>query len=172
MANHTLIMRTAQCSVDMLDHTGIIGIGECPFRGDTIIVYLIGGGIVLAVLVVVRVIPSFLTCMRLRNYLMSRTSNTSARVICTFEGVFYFVLVINFIFLILGTYTTFAEAKPPSCTGSPESLPNCCDPFVFVTSGIFTVFQYVLYVVTAVFVCLVICCLRSKGVEDQDGTDM
>ena len=137
-------------------------------------VYLIGGGIVLATLVVVRVIPSFLICMRLRNYLMSRTSNTSARVLCTLEGVFYFVLLINFIFLILGTYTTFVEAKPPSCTGTPGAAPHCCDPFVFVSSGIFTVFQYVLYVVTGVFVCLVVCCLRSrsKGVEDQDGTDM
>ena len=72
----------------------------------------------------------------------------------------------NVISLVLGTYTTFAEAKPPNCTGAPGgTAPNCCDPFVFVSSGIFTVFQYVLYVVTGVFVCLVMCCIRSMDKE-------
>ena len=146
-------------------YTGVVGIGDCPFRSNTIVTYLIGGGIVLAILIAIRTLPSVMTCIRNRDYCSTRNSNTCAGCICSIETLFYIVLVVNIIALVLGTYTTFAEAKPPSCTESPASVSNCCDPFVFVSSGILTAFQYVLYVVTALFVCLVLCCIRSMDKE-------
>lgn len=139
--------------------------GNCPFRNHTIIIYLIGGGIVLAITVILRGFPSILTCMRNRNYCSMRDSSSSGECICATEILFYIAMFINFITLILGLYTTFAESKPPSCYLSPGSAPDCCDAFVYVSCATFTVLQCVLYAFSGLFVCLVVCCIRSMDKE-------
>ena len=140
----------------------MIGIGECPFRGDTIIVYLIGGGILLGLMVLLRIVPSLLSCMRARNWCMSRDSTRSAKGICSIEALFYLFLLINLIVLFLGTYTIFTEGKPPpTCSDFPLLAPDCCDAFVYVSSATFTISQYILYVLTSLYLCLVLCCIRS-----------
>ncbi len=140
---------------------GVIGIGECPFRADTIIVYLIGGGILFVLMVILRIVPSLLSCMRARNWFMSRDSTCSAKGICFIEALFYLFLLINLIVLFLGTYTIFTEGEPPTCSDFPSLAPNCCDVFVYVSSATFTVSQYILYVFTSLYLCLVLCCIRS-----------
>lgn len=142
-----------------------MGIGECPFRGDTIIVYLIGGGILFSLMVLARVLPSILTCLRARNVCMSRNSARSAKGICSIETVFYLFLFLNLLVLFLGTYTIFTEAEPPSCSDFPSEAPNCCDVFVYVSSATFTVAQYILYVFTGLYLCLVLCCIRNMKVD-------
>lgn len=137
-----------------------MGIGDCPFRGNSLVIYLIGGGVLLALLVSIRTVPSVMTCIKNRNYLSTGNSNTWGGCICALEAFFYIFLVLNVIALILGTYTTFAERKPDGC-----SIPsnNCCETFVYLASATFTVFQFVLYAFSGLFVCLVMSCIRSMG---------
>ncbi len=92
---------------------------------------------------------------------MDRGSSRSAKGICSIEIVFYFFLLVNFLVLFLGTYTIFTEAEPPSCSDSLSSVPNCCDVFVYVSSATFAVSQYLLYVFSGVYLCLVLCCIRN-----------
>lgn len=147
--------------------TGAIGIGNCPFRNNTIIIYLISGGIILAITVLLRGIPSIMTCIRNRNYCSTRESSIYGECICATETFFYIAMLINFIALILGLYTTFADSRPSSCL-STGLTPDCCDVFVYVSSATFTVFQCVLYAFSALFVCLVLCCIRSMD-KDMRG---
>ncbi len=139
--------------------------GNCPFRNNTITIYLIGGGAILVVTVILRGFPSMLTCIRNRNYCSTRESSSCVECICATEVFFYIAMLINFIALILGTYTTFAEPQPPSCFLTPGSAPDCCDVFVYISCATFTVLQYVLYGFSGLFVCLVLCCIRSMDKE-------
>ncbi len=145
----------------VLFSSGVVGIGECPFRGDTIIVYLIGGGILFAMMVLLRILPSILTCLRARNLCMSRDSPRSTKGICSIEMSFYVLLLLNLLSLFLGTYTIFTEPKPPSCTDFPMEVPNCCDVFVYVSGATFTVSQYILYVFTVLYLFLALGCVRN-----------
>ena len=119
----------------------------------------------LAVTVILRGAPSIMTCIRNRNYFSTKETSSCGECICAIETIFYIMAVINFIVLILGTYTTFVEPKPDSCFVSPSSAPNCCDSYVYVTSAIFSAFQYLLYASTGLFVCISWSCI--KRMDDQ-----
>ncbi len=116
-------------------------------------------------MVLMRVLPSIMTCLRNRNYFSMKESSACGECICATETMFYIVMIINFIVLILGTYTTFVEPQPVSCSLSPVSASNCCDTLVYVSSAAFAALQYVLYAFTGLFVCVVLSCIRGMDKE-------
>jgi len=139
--------------------SGIVGFEECPGNSNAIIVYLLLGGSLVGVFIVVRSLPSLMTCFRNRNYLNTGESNTFTSCICVLEIAFYVLAVVNFIILILGTVWIFQDTSLPSC--SSERAVDCCTSYVYVVSAFFNVFQYIMYAISAIYVCLVATCIRK-----------
>jgi hypothetical protein len=148
--------------------TGFAGINECPYRKNSLIGYLIGGGILLGVTLLFRSIPSVATIGKNHNWCRTRNSSSCSGGICAFEVLFYIILAINVIVIILGSYWTF-DGKPPfEC---PRDDPDCsdyCQEGVYVGAVIFLILQYALYVITPVYMCITISCnywLRKQELE-------
>ena len=85
----------------------------------------------------------------------------------TFEVIFYIVLIANLVVLCLGTYWIF-ETRPPECSTSdsvatvgPTVADDCCDKGIYIASAFYNVFQYVLYGLTVIYMCLTVCCIRN-----------
>ena len=66
-------------------YTGIAGINECPYRNNALIGYLIGGGILLAITVLFRSVPSISTIGKNHNWCHSRNSSSCSGGICAME---------------------------------------------------------------------------------------
>ena len=151
--NHKLI------TCILLFSLGIIGLSDCPYHSNSIIIYLILSGCVVAIFITVRTIPSVMTCCRNRNYCNTRESGSFTACICLFEVLFYIVATINSIVLVLGSIITFRGTNPTKCSETVET--DCCHTYVFVSSAFFNVFQYIMYTITVLYVCLVVCCVRK-----------
>ena len=80
-----LVWRKKVNSGKWLSPTGIAGIDECPYRHDALIGYLIGGGVLLGVTVLLRSIPSIATIGKNHNWCHSRNSKGCSGGICAFE---------------------------------------------------------------------------------------
>lgn len=141
--------------------SGIYGAvrSDCPHSSNALLVYLLVGGSLVTLMVLGRAIPSLLTCFRNRNYFNTRHSTPFTGCICCMEVVFYILATANLVVLILGTVWIFQDTSVPDCT---DMMPvNCCKTYVFVTSAFFNIFQYILYAITFLYVCLVACCVRN-----------
>lgn len=140
---------------------GIIGAlnDDCPHSSNALVVYLLVGGSLVSLFVLARSLPSLMTCFRNRNYLDTRQSQTFTGCICCWEVVFYVLAAANLIILILGTVWIFQDTNIPSCTETLTT--DCCKTYVYVTSAFFNIFQYIMYSITFLYVCLVACCVRN-----------
>lgn len=132
---------------------------DCPYNSHTFLIYLLVGGALVSLLILSRSIPSLMTCFRNRNYLDTRQSTSFTGCICCFEVVFYLLGVANLVVLVLGSVWIFQDTNIQSC--SETVTEDCCDTYVRVTSAFFNVFQYILYSITFLYVCLVVCCVRN-----------
>ncbi len=141
-----------------LTFSGGIGFNDCPHRSKSIIIYLLLGGCVVTIFVFMRILPSIMTCFRNRNYLNTGKSRPFTLCICAFEFIFYLVMAANFIMLILGTVWTF-QGPIPTCTSSLKT--DCCRTYVRLSSAFFNIFQYILYTISAVYMCFVVGCVRN-----------
>lgn len=153
-----------KCSVYQRLHStcaGIVGFHDCPHNSDTIIVYLLLGGSLMTALLLFRLVPSVMTCFRNRNYLDTARSGSFTACICIFELLFYLLVAANFVVLVLGSVWIFQDTSVPTC--SPIRTQDCCHTYVYVVSAFFNVFQYVMYIFTAVYVCLVVSCIRNMN---------
>lgn len=137
---------------------GIAGADECSFRSNTIIIYLLLGGVLMATLVLSRIIPSSLTCCKNRNICDTKTSVCCAGCICAVELVFFTILALSLVTLFLGSYWIFRE-KPQTCSASVSS--DCCASYVYVCGAIFNVLQYVVYVLCALYTLITVACVRG-----------
>lgn len=137
---------------------GIVGFSDCPHGSNAIIVYLLLGGSILTVLIVMRTVPSLMTCFRNRNYLNSAESSTFTGCICMFEITFYVLAAANLVVLILGTVWIFQDTDVSQCNPRDE---DCCETYVYVTSAFFNVFQYAMYAFTSLYICCVAACIRN-----------
>lgn len=133
--------------------------GDCPHNSNALLVYLLVGGSLVTFFILARSVPSLMTCFRNRNYLNIRESIPFTSCICFLEVVFYLLAAANLIVLILGTIWIFQDTDVPDCTAIVTV--NCCKTYVFVTSAFFNIFQYVMYAITFLYVCLVACCVRN-----------
>jgi len=113
----------------------------------------------LTLTVILRAMPSILTCCRNRNFCTTKGSTKSAGCICACETFFYMAFLLNIVVLILGTYWVFSNSPPSSCEATN---PDCefCSTAVYVASACYIVLQYALYLFSAVYLCLVLCCHR------------
>lgn len=136
---------------------GIAGADECSFNSNTIIIYLLLGGSLMAGLVLFRIVPSTLTCCKNRNVCQTKNSLRCAGCICVIELFFYIFLVLSLVVLFLGSYWIFRE-KPSTCSGD---LRNCCLSYVYVCSAIFNILQYVLYSLAALYTLVTVACVRG-----------
>lgn len=143
--------------------TGISGVDKCPYRNNAIIGYLTGGGILLSITVLFRSIPSIATIGKNHNWCRSRQSSACSGCICAFEVVFYVLLALNIIVVILGSFWAF-DGKPSfDC-----SEDDCCSKGVYVGTVIFLIIQYVLYIITPIYMCVTVSCnhcLRAQELE-------
>lgn len=141
--------------------TGIAGAvrDDCPHDSSALVIYLLVGGVLVSLFVLSRSIPSLMTCFRNRNYLDTRQSSTFTGCICCLEVIFYLVGVANLVVLVLGTVWIFQDTDVPKCTEMVTT--DCCKAYVYVTSAFFNIFQYVMYSITFLYVCLVACCVRN-----------
>ena len=131
--------------------TGIASYGRCT--NSLIVLYLIGGGILYALLAVFRIIGSSLTCWRNRGHLrMNRGSSRSAHCIGMMELVFVILLLVNLIVLALGTYYVMRDIRNG---GASE-----CKGDFYRATVFFVVLQYLLYILAGLFSCLTYGCHR------------
>lgn len=148
--------------------TGIAGRDECPYRSQAIIGYLIGGGVLLAITLLFRAIPSIATVGKNHNWCHSRQSNACSGGVCALEVLFYITLAIHVIVVILGSYWVF-DGKPPfKCADSKPGCDNFCSEGVYAGAVIFLIIQYALYVITPVYMCVTVSCnhcLRAQELE-------
>lgn len=146
--------------------SGVLGFNSCPFRSRTIIIYLFLGGSFLALTVLLRLLPSISTCCRNRNFFQTKDSTKCVGSICACETLFCLMFLLNIAALALGTYWVFATTPPPSSCGmSNERCNNFCSTNVYVPSAVYVVLQYILYLFSALYLCLVLtchCCLKNK----------
>lgn len=118
----------------------------------------------MAIFVFMRALPSLMTCFRNRNYLNSGKSSSFTACICLFEVIFYVVATANLVILILGTVWIFQNTSIPECSESEATAATaneCCERYVYAASAFFNVFQYIMYAITAVYVCIVAGCVRN-----------
>lgn len=141
--------------------TGCVGLGECPFRSNTILIYLILGGLLLAVTVLGRMLPSVMTCCKLKDYCKTRQSNLCSALICTFEGFFYAALLANIAVMCLGTYWVFSDIPVMDCEANVVPAVDCCDKPIFIASAFFNIFQYFLLVASVLYLLIVFGCLKK-----------
>lgn len=147
---------------------GVSGINECPFRARTIPVYLITGGLVLGLTIILRAIPSAATIGKNHNWCHTRNSNSCSGGICAIELFFYAILIVNFILLALGSYWVFSEKPPFECEDGDDDCDDYCEEGVYVGGVIFLILQYALYVVAPVYMCITVSCnhcLRRQELE-------
>ena len=143
--------------------TGIAGSDKCPYRNNALIGYLIGGGFLLGITVLFRSIPSIATIGKNHNWCRSRQSSACSGCICALEVVFYVLLALNVIAIILGSFWAF-DGKP-SFDCSDE---HCCSKGVYGGTIIFLIIQYVLYIITPIYMCITVSCnhcLRAQELE-------
>lgn len=146
--------------------SGVLGFNSCPFRSRTIIIYLFLGGSFLALTVLLRLLPSISTCCRNRNFFQTKDSAKCVGSICACETLFCLMFLLNIAALALGTYWVFATTPPPSSCGIfNEGCNDFCSTNVYVPSAVYIVLQYILYIFSALYLCLVLichCCLKNK----------
>ena len=84
------------------------------------------------------------------------------------QVLFYITLGINVIVVMLGSYWVF-DGKPPSeCPQQKGDCNNYCHEGIYVGAVIFLILQYILYVITPVYMCVTVSCnycLRSQELE-------
>jgi hypothetical protein len=148
--------------------TGIAGSGDCPYRGNTLIGYLVGGGVLLAIAVLLRSFPSIATIGKNHNWCRTRRSTACSGGICALEVIFYIALAANVIVVVLGSYWVF-DGKPQfKCPQGDSGCSDYCAEGVYVGAIIFLVIQYALYVLTPIYFCVTISCnhcLRAQELE-------
>ena len=128
---------------------GIFSYSKCT--SSEITLYLIGGGILYAVLLMFRAVSSSLTCCRNRGCLkMSQGSSHSASCICVMELIFLVLLLGNLIVLALGTYYVMRDIKNGGV--------NECKGSIYGATVFFILLQYLLYLLSALFSCLTYGC--------------
>ena len=143
---------------------GGVGSSRCSYKSSALIVYLLLGGILVLVMVCMRSIPSLMNAFKDRKCCRSHQDSFKfTAFICLCEIGFYVVAVGNVAFLLLGSVWIFQGGRPTFC--SSKVTDNCCSFYVYVSSGFFNLFQYLLYAVTLAYTCSVFCCIRvaDKG---------
>lgn len=152
----------------LLPLSGIAGADECPSRSNTIIIYLLAGGLLMAGLVLFRIIPSVMTCCKNRNACGAKDSIGCAGCICVIELVFYVLLILSLVVLFLGSYWIFRE-KPQTCSGEGGGATNCCSRYVYVCGAAFNILQYIIYALTALYTLITVACVRGmhKAMSDD-----
>ena len=84
------------------------------------------------------------------------------------QVLFYIVLALNVIVVILGSYWVFDGEPPFECAREKQDCTDYCQEGVYVGAVIFLVLQYVLYVITPVYMCVTVSCnycLRKQELE-------
>lgn len=160
MVLHSVGLST-HCVTITSTSTGIIGINDCPHKSNIIIVYLLLSGSLVFLFILMRSLPSLMTCFRNRNYLNSKNSGTFTACICVFEIVFYILATANLVILVLGTVWIFQDTDIPVCSSTTPDFRDCCSKPVYAASAFFNIFQYIMYAITSFYVCLVACCVRN-----------
>jgi len=106
-------------------------------------------------MLVFRSSASIMTCCKNRNLFKSEDSLKLTSLICSFEVLFYVIAAGTVVLMILGSIWIFAS-DTPIC--SKTVVENCCSSYVYLSSAVFNVFQYILFVVTVVYTCNVLFC--------------
>ena len=116
----------------------------------------------MAGLIFFRAIPSIATCCKNKNACRAKNSIGCASCICIFELIFYTLLLLSFVMIFLGTYWIFSDSKPRECSGADDDdREECCSGYVYVCGAIFNILQYVLYVLSALYVLITVACVRG-----------
>lgn len=148
--------------------TGISGADKCPHNNSSIVGYLISGGVVLGLTVLLRSIPSAATIGKNHNWFKTRESAACTGCICAFEVIFYAVFIINIILLLLGSYWVFSRKPDFKCSENRDDCDNYCSEGVYVGAVIFLILQYMLYIIAPTYMCITISCNRCLQAQELE----